>query len=382
MKNIFNFFLLFVSILYGYKKIQIIGGGSKSYGLGSIGVNLFESLIDDFDINYTLTSPFDASSLNKEVMEKISYSITNDLIEYDIAIYTDLISTIDDNNIIYSNINLLKKSKVKIAYSMLECSPIPKVWVEKLNNIFDYIIVPCEWVKETYLESGVTKPIIVVPLIVQEFKQQKINLKKDKFIFGCIGGFGEDKNLHKVAQAFAEKFGNNKNYELIIKISGMPETNNILYKKIINITKHINNIKLLWGILDREEFTKLMLSFDSFVLASKGEGFSLIPREAVSLGIPCILSYNSAHKELCDKKLALAIKSDIKCLSDYRCFGDFRGIKFDCEVSDIKKCMSKMYNNYEFYFNDLQKNKHNISYCYFEEVKPNLINFLKTLCDI
>ena len=47
------------------------------------------------------------------------------------------------------------------------------------------------------------------------FKNQKINLKKDKFIFGCIGGFGEDKNLHKVAQAFAKEFGNNKNYELI-----------------------------------------------------------------------------------------------------------------------------------------------------------------------
>jgi glycosyltransferase involved in cell wall biosynthesis len=360
-------------------KIQIIGGGLSSKGIHSIGINLFKILNDNFDVDFTLTTKIELDDLDEKTKADLNKSIKNKYSKYDIAIYTDLIATINDKGKINSKLNLIKNSDIKIAVSMLECAPIPEVWVNKLNNIFDYIIVPCKWVEETYLKSGVTKPIIVIPLIVEESKNQKINLKKDRFRFGCIGGFGEDKNLHKVAQAFAEEFGNDKNYELILKISGEPKTDPILYKKITDITKHINNIKLLWGTLDKKEFTNLMLSFDCFVLASKGEGFSLIPRQAMNMNIPCILSYNSAHKELCDEDLALAINSDIKCLSNYKHFNDFKGEKFDTTLEDIKDSMHKIINNYDYYFKNLKENKFKTKKWRKEEIKKNLYDLFKRI---
>ena len=162
-------------------KIQIIGGGLSSKGIGSIGINLFKILNDDFDVDFTLTTKIELDDLDEKTKADLNKSIKNKYSKYDIAIYTDLIATINDKGKINSKLNLIKNSDIKIAVSMLECAPIPEVWVNKLNNIFDYIIVPCKWVEETYLKSGVTKPIIVIPLIVEESKHQKNNLKKDRF---------------------------------------------------------------------------------------------------------------------------------------------------------------------------------------------------------
>jgi glycosyltransferase involved in cell wall biosynthesis len=262
---------------------------------------------------------------------------------------------------------------------MLECNPIPNFWVEIINKIFDHVIVPCQWVKDTYLESGVIRPITVIPLIVDEPKLKKTKFNNKEFIFGSIGGLGEDKNLHKVAQAFGEIYGNNPRFKLILKISSNKNEDLVLTKKIEGICNKYNNIQLIWGFLSKQELEELMIKFDCFVLASRGEGFSLIPRQAMKMNIPCLISYNSAHKELCDLKLAATIYTNIKAPSNYRCFGNFLGTKYDCTINDIKLAMKDFVKNYQTHVKNLKQNQSLTNLWNQEAVKQQLISLINEI---
>ena len=218
MKKIFIILLIIINN-FSKTKIQIIGGGINYKGIENIGLNLFDILQQDYEIKYTLTTGIDLNNIDKVIKETLIKSISNKNQNHDITIYTTIIGSCQNETDISTQTNLIENAKKKIAISMLECNPIPAFWVEIINKTFDHVIVPCQWVKDTYLLSGVTRPITVIPLIVDEPELKKTTYKKNKFVFGTIGGLGEDKNLHKVAQAFGELYGNNQKFELILKIS-------------------------------------------------------------------------------------------------------------------------------------------------------------------
>lgn len=378
MKKNYLIILLFLTIS-SKNKIQIIGGGINYKGLENIGLNLFNILHQDYEIKYSLTTGIDLKVFDEKFKNAIIESISNKNSTHDVAIYTTIIGTIDTNNNIITQTNLIENAQKKIAISMLECNPIPDFWVEIINKTFDHIIVPCQWVKDIYLESGVIRPITVIPLIVDEPKLKKTTFSKEEFIFGSIGGLGEDKNLHKVAQAFGEIYGNNPRFKLILKISSNKNENLILAKMIEGMCNKYNNIELLWGFLSKEKLEELMIKFDCFVLASRGEGFSLIPRQAMKMGIPCLLSYNSAHKELCDLKLATPLYTDIKILSDYQCFGKFIGTKYDCTINDIKLAMKDFIKNHQTHVKNLKQNQNLTDLWNQDVVKQQLISLINEI---
>jgi glycosyltransferase involved in cell wall biosynthesis len=378
MKKNYFIILLFLN-LFAKNKIQIIGGGINYKGLENIGLNLFNILHQDYEIKYSLTTGIDLKVFDEKFKNAISESISNKNTNHDVAIYTTIIGSSDTNNNIITQTKLIENAQKKIAISMLECNPIPDFWVEIINKIFDHIIVPCQWVKDTYLESGVKKPITVIPLIVDEPKLKKTTFNNKEFIFGSIGGLGEDKNLHKVAQAFGEIYGNNPRFKLILKISSNQNEDLVLTKKIEVICNKYRNIQLIWGFLKKEKLEELMIKFDCFVLASRGEGFSLIPRQAMKMNIPCLISYNSAHKELCDLKLATPIYTDIKTPSNYRCFGNFLGTKYDCTINDIKLAMKDFVKNYQTHVKNLKQNQSLTNLWDQGVVKQQLISLINEL---
>ena len=59
------------------------------------------------------------------------------------------------------------------------------------------------------------------------------------------------------------------------------------------------------------KYIEFISTFDCYVNLSKGEGFSIPPRESLALGIPCIISDNTAHKTICDSGLVLPVTSKI-----------------------------------------------------------------------
>lgn len=91
-----------------------------------------------------------------------------------------------------------------------------------------------------------------------------------------------------------------------------------------------------------------MKSLDCYVLLSKGEGFSIAPREALALGIPCIITNNTAHKTICNTGFVCNVKCNKKINAYYPWFGNV-GYQFDCSVDQVCRCLKLMYQNYSNY---------------------------------
>ena len=94
-----------------------------------------------------------------------------------------------------------------------------------------------------------------------------------------------------------------------------------------------------------------MASFDCFVSFSMGEGFSLIPREFLAMGIPCVLSNNTAHETICNTGLVKSVLSNILVKAEYFHLSDDCGYHFDTRLDDAVLALKDIYNNYHIYLN-------------------------------
>lgn len=341
-------FLLFISLpLFAYD-LTVVGGVTHSDGLGRITVGVIDLLKDDLHINCILT-----------------YLNPTDLSERVLAIVECPNKTPGKVSIMFAPLwyatqpkiseNVPKNSKIKIAYSMLESTCIPQKWVTILNSRFDAVIVPDAFLVEVYKNSGVSIPIFVLPIgmSLSEFYQKTQHPRPSSpFVFGTTVSCDERKNYALLIQSFAEEFGNSD--QVILKLNARQGLSEV-YKNLIE-SLGVNNIHFTHEVLNKEKYLDFMNSFDCFINISKGEGFSLCPREAMALGIPCILSRNSAQITLCDTGFVRVVPSLIPepanygDLFDYNTIGNF----FTCTKEDVKVALRDVYNHYQYYQNSAE----------------------------
>lgn len=200
-----------------------------------------------------------------------------------------------------------KFSKINIAYTMTEKMPVDKIFIDSLMENFDAIIVPHEWLINNYKKSGFNKPIFCIPLGLSIGNIQdeiKINNNK-KITFGFTGSPFPNKNHEKLITIFLETFKNIDNVELLIHSSPFPGRE----EYINNLKKYESSkkIKILYNELTNDEYLKFLTSLDIFISLSNGEGYSLTAREAISLGIPCLLTNSTGHSNLINNKNVIGI---------------------------------------------------------------------------
>lgn len=269
------------------------------------------------------------------------------------------------------------KSKITIAQSMNECTLLPKKWVTILNT-FDAIIVPDKSHIKNYRNSGIKKPIFVVPcgLYLDHLLSSPLKKKKQTpFIFGMSAGFWSWKNHKLVFEAFIAEFKNNPSVQLIFHSQFFSGTDNDLKTRILN--EGIINVKILTQKFTTEEHANFLKSLDCYVFLSKGEGFSITPREAMALGIPCILSNNSAHKTICDTGLVRAVESNVKERAYNEILGEYCGLNFNCRAQDAREALLDVYKNYEKYLSKSNEAREWVKQYRYTNLKLKLINLIK-----
>jgi len=248
-------------------------------------------------------------------------------------------------------LKLPNKSSVKIMFAVTERTEIPQAWVKKMNENFDALAVPDEWMIDVFKQSGIHIPIFVLPLVLDQNLQSLLALPPKKepnkpFVFGMTGGFTPRKNHVLILQAFAEEFGNNPDFRL--KLHGaygkdMP--------KLLEAKKKYNasNIDIIHKKYSRQEYEDFIRSLDCYSFASKGEGFSITPREAMAAGVPCIISDNTAHKIICKSGFVYPVPSNIIEAAYFVPMERYIGNDFNCDINDVRKAMRKVYQNYKDY---------------------------------
>jgi glycosyltransferase involved in cell wall biosynthesis len=183
-----------------------------------------------------------------------------------------------------------------IAITMFESSRIPSWWVAPLNAC-RAVIVPSWFCVDAFRQSGVTSPIHVIPLGVDELYQYKERLRtqdsglragivlspqspvlsqgRSPLTFLAFLDRGERKGGQMAVQAFLRAFGDDERYRLILKGRAATGT---------SFTFTNPNIEVIQHDMEMEELLQLYYRCDVLISAAKGEGFGMLPREFAASG--------------------------------------------------------------------------------------------------
>jgi glycosyltransferase involved in cell wall biosynthesis len=341
---------LFVCLfpLYSVSDLTFFGYVLPEDGLGKLPLVITEALGDSISINYITTHPTLYSQVEipasiKKVMENPDRSPGK------FALYT---SYLPYGNSRLTNENI-KKCVIKMAYSMLETTRIPRSWVNILNEEFDAVIVPDPFFISAYENSGVLIPIFVapIPMRLSSYFERPIHLEtpSDPFIFMDASA---NKNPAVLINAFAAAFGCSSKVHLVMR-SGVVSAET---RKIVNDVigrNGLENITIENGFLTESQWIDKLASCDCYINLSRGEGFSLIPREAFALGVPSIITDNTASTTICSTGFVRAVPSNRKGLTSpvYSTLfaNQYCGEQFECEVADVTAALRDVFDNYERY---------------------------------
>lgn len=320
----------------------VVGFLNFADGIGRQAIGCIDTLVDD-DITVTFIPSRVTAPLYKQ---DIPVTVSNLLKEqkygkYNVAILEDLLTCGPFE--LYKHV---PPATIRYAYSMVESTEVSTKWVAILNEHFDAVLVPDQFLVDIYKSSGVIIPIFVLPLGLYCDDMEYIELHPHvPFVFGFSGSFVQRKNHSVVLEAFAMTFGNNPDVKLILHGRDGNETYDAIEAFI---RKHeLTNVELIRCSLSWSEYKKLLTSFDCYVSVSLGEGYSLIPREVLAYGIPCILSDNTAQHSICETGFVYTVPSLRTSQAYYKHLDEVLGDFFECEVEDVAQALCEVYEHYD-----------------------------------
>lgn len=173
----------------------------------------------------------------------------------------------------------------RVLFTMWETDALPAEFYEHLNQ-FDLVLVPCE--HNRVLFSNYHPNVKTVPLGTDtDFWCPTEKLPNTTIRFLAGGSHWKRKGLDAVVQAWQEL--QPQGCELVLKcakhiVGGVPEINN-------------PTITIIQDTMTLEEERDLYRSADCFIAASRGEGWGLMPLQAMCAGIPTILTDTTGHQE-------------------------------------------------------------------------------------
>lgn len=335
--------------------VTIIGPVCMPDGIGRQTIELVQAVEDDIIIDIKPTS-ICYNDLPQQIVSVIkrSHSKLGDVVLYEDSIWA-LLSRID-----HYFPSIKQPNQVRLAYSMVEFSRIPKAWAEIINSYFDAIVVPDSFLIEVYKESGVSIPIFVLPLQFDfsPFLSQEIKQKSHSpMVFANLSSAADRKNHLALIRAFAKALGNCDG--AVLRINCRSDFDSAAQEIKNEIEKlGCSNIYFTLSSLPNKEYLELFQSVDCYVSLSKGEGFSIQPREAMALGIPVIATNNTGQSTICKSGLVKVVDSEILEPVDHILsfftgseFNDdgFNGYQFNCSTEEAAEAIKDVYLNYAKY---------------------------------
>lgn len=355
--------------------LSIVGLILPFDGIGRQAPWIIDSLHKKLRINWIPTDEGHVKSALYDVSPRVKDVAFNvDRTLGAVVLFTDLLTT--SNREPYKK---LPNGFIKIASSMFESPVIPVAWTTILNNNFDAVIVPDAWVAEIYERAGVMIPIFVLPLgiYLQDFLKQPARTKPHKpFVFGNTCTIDIRKNHILLIDAFYKAFGDSSDVQLRIHAKFADPT----LVKAINekLTKlGLKNVIIDHTILSAKDYLEYMKNIDCYVTLSQGEGYSIPPREALALGIPVILSNNTAHITLCKSGFVYAVPCPIIVKLLYSIVHTQGAYGFGCTVDDSAAALRNVFDYYERYLAQVQHAREWVKQYTAQQLSKKYLNMIK-----
>lgn len=234
--------------------------------------------------------------------------------------------------------------------SMVEGSRVCQPWVDDLNTYFDFVTVPCEFLVDVYKDSGVNIPIFPLSMgtRLEEWSDIKyVSPPRKPFVFIASGSMIMLRKNHDIlVEAFLEAFGDSEDVLLKIQVreSGRSAAESLVRKYDLNNRR---NIRFHYGDMADREYRKFFCSGHCLVNISGGEGYSIPPREALAIGMPAIVTNNSAQMEICSSGLVRSVECE-NIVPVVEVAGT-AGYKWNPTVGAVKEALLDMYHHYPDY---------------------------------
>ncbi len=347
--------------------LTIFGFCNMADGVGRQSPELIEAFKEELSINFIPTRQSKLTDVPKSI-KKILKGKNQDLGK--VILFEDLIWWPGEEKFRKLDLPEAKKS-IKIAYSMFESTQIPPEWVIILNNYFDAVAVPDRFLIDVYEKSGVKIPIFELPLALNLDRYLAKPLKthrRSPLVFANFSASSDRKNQLLLIRAFAKAFGDRADVLLRINSrSGEPHVREAITKEIAEL--NATNIVFTQFNLSQEEYLNLFDQVDCYVSLSKGEGFSIQPREAMALGIPVIATDNTGQSTICQSGLVKSVDSPHQQPALYP-WGDYYGYSFNCSLTDAADALRDMYDHYDDYLNKAPMSRTWAKQYQYEALKP------------
>ncbi len=278
-----------------------------------------------------------------------------------------------------AKINGLSRSEqIWLAYSMFESDSITLSWVDELNKNYDAVVVPDSNLVAVYENSGVKIPIFVVPLSVDfgDSLEQPIKTKANPiFTFANFSSIENRKNTLKTIKAFHQAFKKREDVKLLISARKEEKEEYDRSIKYI-IENNLSNVDLHVSNKHKDLYNQYFNLVDCYISLSKGEGFSVQPREAMAKGIPVIVSNALAQKTIADSGFVKSVPANIKRPAFYNSNSIMIGRNFDVDTTDTANAMLDVYNNYQKYLDLAPKSREWVKQYSYDNIKPLFISLV------
>jgi glycosyltransferase involved in cell wall biosynthesis len=172
-----------------------------------------------------------------------------------------------------------RRTRPAFGYTMYESTRIPAEWIDRMRAV-DEVWVPCHKNGELFAEMT-SKPVHLIPLGVNaaDFAYAKRE-RGEKLRFLVCLTFSNDgrKNAAGAIRAFKDAFPKRDDVELVLCTS---------YGAL---DKDDPRIVLATGKKTTAKLADLYRSCDALIYPSFGEGFGLVPLEAMATGMPAVFT--------------------------------------------------------------------------------------------
>jgi glycosyltransferase involved in cell wall biosynthesis len=392
------------------KKIIYVGQFTDASGYGSAARKYLRLLDKYLDINQYELKVYNSSYEGNNFSSKEDYKLFQ---KYELKLqdldnyiskkdYTAIFHLLPwfalKDNKEHKNKTIQQNAKQNISISYWETDKLPKEWIEIYNsNIYDKIIVACDWNKQVY-SKDIKKSIhtIPIPIIFKEITKHN----KDIFTIFSLSQWIPRKGFDILIKAFYHEFYNNDDVKLFIKTyrheaigANIENEKSIIFQQALELKNSVSHyfydpkckLEIKTGIVSSEEIESYYGSSDIFCLISRGEGFSIPLAEAAIRGIPTISTKFGGHIDFLDKENNFFIDCDYEPLENVskgNLFSSLEMNQIEPKINSLKKELRNAYNIWK-------EDKHKLSIMginskkyaleYFNE-KKIFNNFMDVIC--
>lgn len=177
-----------------------------------------------------------------------------------------------------------------IQYTPWESDELPDGWVEAFNDNCDEVWTPSPLIAKWYVEAGVTKPVYVYEHGIDPSWTRNRRRRGAKLKFLHMGEPAPRKGGQMAMEAFRTVFGDREDVHLTIKAwnrSDIRVYGN--HKNILGSPQALyNNVSTVYDELEPDALVQFVKQHDVLIYPGWGEGFGLIPLQAMATGMPVI----------------------------------------------------------------------------------------------